>query len=293
MNRRQLRLWYDYLMARMNERFGAYERDLFDLNESIRYVFVVSTGRTGTKTLSKVFNNRVEDALSFHEPSPDINELGLVSINGRWSDHRVRSLFNYYRFDILNGCRKSEVRFFVESNNLVCYLLPFIRRNLNDYRIVHVERDGHETVRSMYSKVVRRENGEPVYVFDKKDRRHRINPKVIGEKDPPKDWNDMDRFEKVCYNWSRKEALIRKTIQGDECSMTVPYRGAVAEPEPYIWSRLLNHVGAEGDPERIVEYLSEHRSNQNKEDLLEITGGWTEERERIFQEYRSILGQDQ
>ena len=45
--------------------------------DDMESVFFVSTGRTGTKFFARFFSTAYDNVLAYHEPTPDLFDLGL------------------------------------------------------------------------------------------------------------------------------------------------------------------------------------------------------------------------
>jgi len=109
-----------------------------------RAAFIVSTGRTGTLALTRIINERVEDAWSQHEPKPAFRRRSKrILREGHSKQDALYFLASRRSWQALHS-----ESWYVESNHNVFPAIPMIRSVLPDAVIVHVIRDGRATVTS-------------------------------------------------------------------------------------------------------------------------------------------------
>lgn len=111
-------------------------------------IFVVSTGRTATDALSGYIDSHVESVTSRHEPSPSFARQAPALITRR--HRRTERLY-------LGATRASKQLFssksvYIEFNHRLFSSLDLIRRTFKDAHIIHIVRDGRDTVRSWLNK---------------------------------------------------------------------------------------------------------------------------------------------
>ncbi|WP_346863275.1 hypothetical protein [uncultured Draconibacterium sp.] len=113
------------------------------------YIFVITTGRSGSGTLSKIFKN-IELVNSFHEPYPIMN-------NSLALNQKFLQLWNWYVFYLVKLptiilSKKKNTTIYLETNHL--FLKSFSSHAKfafkNKLRIIHLIRESHLVAKSMY-----------------------------------------------------------------------------------------------------------------------------------------------
>ncbi len=187
--------------------------------------FILSTGRTGTQRLAEVITAATGHVLSLHEPWPDLFELGEAFARGQLSVYAASSTLRRARQGICNRARRQHALAYVESNTNASYLPAVIRVVFDRPRFAHIVRDGREVVRSMYSKTNpgRRPGHPAAYFMDHDDGRCRLAA-VDFPDDPwaPK-WHAMSRFERICWHWAKKNALLREALGSHPDAIVLRY----------------------------------------------------------------------
>jgi hypothetical protein len=133
-----------YLRRRLTKR----ERlQAFDDKHSC--VFVLSTGRVGTKTLAALFG-LAENVLAYHEPKPTLYGLSRLSYDYCTSipvRKVLQEAFLATRRQLMNyslDCGKG----YVETSPQVTFLAPVIIEAVPQVRFIHLVRDPRHVVRS-------------------------------------------------------------------------------------------------------------------------------------------------
>ena len=194
------RLWttspqINYLALRKKMR--AYPADGFQI-KSRPNVFTLSTGRTGTLTLSRILALSNE-CLVFHEPSPKLYGLSkLCYIKGQQA-HFIDifgEAFISTREFFLNLAAGLD-KHYIETSPQATFLANAIHKVLPDAKFIHLVRDPREVVRSM----MRRK----WYGGNRYDK-FRISPQ-FGQPCHDK-WDEMTIFEKNTWLWAETNRWI-------------------------------------------------------------------------------------
>jgi hypothetical protein len=161
-------------------------------------VFVLSTGRTGTLTLARVFALS-KDYLVFHEPSPKLYGLSKLCYIKSPQEHFLDvfgEAFIAAREFLLNLSAELGKNY-IETSPQTTFLARAIHKVLPDAKFIHVVRDPRAVVRSM----MRRKwyGGNP---YDK----FRISPES-GQPYHDK-WYEMKIFEKNIWLWAETNRWI-------------------------------------------------------------------------------------
>lgn len=112
-------------------------------------LFVLSTGRVGTKTLAALLSE-AEGAFVYHEPAPHLYQLSYLAYRYATTLHAQPILdeaFNVARFVPIQyalSCGKS----YVETSPQVTFLAPNILHKLPQAKFIHLTRNPQAVVRS-------------------------------------------------------------------------------------------------------------------------------------------------
>ncbi|HLC17243.1 MAG TPA: sulfotransferase [Thermodesulfovibrionia bacterium] len=160
-------------------------------------VFVLSTGRTGTKTLANLLSLS-PDIAAFHEPVPKLVKASFdafmqadKSLAEHWG-----SLVMYARDDYIFNANLHG-KLYIETNNRLTYLASALARAFPDSRFIHLHRNPFEVI---YSALRRQWYENHPWDFA------RIMPR---QGDPfAESWNTMTALEKNAWYWAKVNELI-------------------------------------------------------------------------------------
>ena len=192
--------------------------------KGIRVAFIVSTGRTGTGFFAKIFDQYFDKVSAKHEPSPDFWNLALGRIRGQFNSKEVLKRCVKGRAEICYELNKREKDFYIESNNKLTYLISQVRECYPNCQFLHVVRDGRTYVRSAYSKTVSAPgDAEEIFFLSEKDPRRRLRA-LDFPSDPCFDqWNEMTRFERICWYWQKKDGMSWDALDGDQRALRIKF----------------------------------------------------------------------
>lgn len=160
-------------------------------------IFVLSTGRVGTETLSALLD-LCPNLLSFHEPRPLLYKMskssfqnGMTNCEKIWDDS-----FMSLRADLLESALASGVGY-TETSPQSTFMAPAISRVIPGAKFIHLVRHPADVVRSGMRR--------GWYAGHSADST-RITPKedcVVSEH-----WSEMSQFEKNTWLWSETNKWI-------------------------------------------------------------------------------------
>lgn len=168
--------------------------------------FVVTTGRSGSKTLARVLDQHPLCRCR-HEPHQLFIKLAADFVHGQMDDHEtltylteIRPLLPHRTGLVFNG----------ESDHRVSFLIPQLQTALqNSARFIWQLRDGRDVVASTFSRkwYTEEEAQNPHNLWAK----YRIRGDLAG--DVPGDiWRTMSRFEKCCWYWTYTNHTIQSSF---------------------------------------------------------------------------------
>ncbi len=164
----------------------------------MKYFFITSLGRSGTKFLSNLLN-QLDHVICLHEPfNEDYINLKLSYFN---CDSLVLKSQLEKRFLNVDNQLKSNkyCKFYGEVNSLLRYNTKWLEDNLGA-KIVHITRNPKKVVPSIYSRTI----------FKKTNRNLEIIP--LNSDKFSKDWHNMSRFEKICWYWTHTNNYLFENV---------------------------------------------------------------------------------
>jgi sulfotransferase family protein len=170
-------------------------------------VFVVGTGRSGTKSLADLLSS-IPGCRVRHELQPPLLSEAIAYLEDRLAHNEIVELLRRTRApESVGGERLSG-----ESNNRLSFVLPALAEAFPNARIVWLIRDGRDVVSSMQERRVyhpdeaklRRERGREWAGT-------RIHADAVGDL-PPGEWARLDPFGRSCWYWSYTNRLIARDL---------------------------------------------------------------------------------
>ncbi len=256
-----------------------------DIWNRVLPIFVVSTGRTGTHFLSHFFDTNFQRVIGFHEPDPDLFFLNVHYAKGNISARRAESMFKDYREQAFRRLTSKGINAYVESNHSVSFLIPVIRRIFDQYKIIHIQRDGREFVRSAYSKTTYGRWVGTVNILAENDPRERLNATFFPD-DPYHDiWHQLSRFQKLAWYWANKDRLIWEQTRNDENALVLKFEDLFVKKDLKTWNKMIDFTGLRPSlvNEDFLAYVNSSKSNQTRKDTLPKWPEWASHQQKQFE----------
>ncbi|MCH9806512.1 MAG: sulfotransferase domain-containing protein [Alphaproteobacteria bacterium] len=171
------------------------------------HVFILSTGRSGTMTLARLFQG-LESVHAVHEAPPELVLEASGYAYGEVSHETVREIVRESR-------QAPEGKTYVESNQNLSLIVAVLEELFADARYIWLVRNGMDMVGSAMQKQwytghsenhSRYEDCPPI-------ERMWIDGRLRGDRlglVPAEEWEAMERFEKICWYWGEINRTISK-----------------------------------------------------------------------------------
>lgn len=166
--------------------------------EEIKTFFILSQGRTGTKFLSNLLND-VDGLCVQHEPWEADSDILFYSYAGQFDEVVDQMLSN--RFKTLTSELSKNVNY-GECNSYLRYNGSWLKENLNA-QLIYTCRDGRDYVRSAYQRALYTDYEQQLSIVPKTE-----NPYA-------KRWNNLTRFEKICWYWAETNRHLHSESAGN------------------------------------------------------------------------------
>lgn len=250
-----------------------------DKLSGLQIVFIISTGRTGTEAISKYFKENFAQVLSVHEPGPDFLHLGnkVYQKEGSLTSTKIFERIYFLRYLILKIAQFKNKKYYIESNNRLFSLVPYLKIAFPKAKFIYITRNGANIVRSGVSRD-----------FFTEDERY---PKIYPKKENPyyQDWKNFSSFEKTCWWWQEKDSIVYNSIISDEQSLIIKFEDLFKnESFHYNLKKILDFINI--DYKSIESYPAPTKSNGTIVYKMDPFSKWPLERKK---EFNKICGKHQ
>lgn len=237
-------------------------------------VFVLSTGRVGSQTLTALLALS-PDVVSEHEPFPRLvkasfdayMEEGDIALSEKW-----REVVYAARDDLLcEANRRGKI--YVESNNRLTYLAPVLAACFPASKFVHLHRHPYDVVRS----AMRRGYYES-HNWDFARVRPRPGEPLAAE------WESLPRLEKCGWFWSRINEETRSFLDALAPERRLDLRADLLFAGDEATLRgIFSFVGVEFPSGEVVEEVLGRKLNAAQRGSFPVPSDWSEsDREAVW-----------
>jgi len=264
------------------------ERVLAQLNllppsdlEKITPIFIISTGRTGTKFLADLLNT-FENIYSVHEPIPDFLGLGIKYAKKEISLEKAIQIIEQNRRHLFKDAIRKKSKIYIESNNRLFSLIKPINNLFKKNKIIHIVRDGRDFVRSCMS----RPYGN---YYSDNDPYERITAKNFKNDYYYESWDSFSEFEKICWLWQKKDSMINDDTRGNSNAITVGYEEIFNKENNYKGIFKIIKILGIDEEEAVNKFLKMKNNRINKSKKYAIPH-WTKWDKNMINSFNEIAG---
>ena len=164
--------------------------------EAKKFVFILSSGRTGTAALARYLHRGCKDTTALHEPKPS-RRLRISSnrfLAGKNTREEMIRRLQAARFKILKGLQTST---YIEANPFLFGFLDVLGEVFDNPQVVHVTRDPRTAATSVLNKGAH--HGVKKLFLDWVPY-WTVRPEDL-EARPEKLWRDMTLLERTAWFW--------------------------------------------------------------------------------------------
>lgn len=230
-------------------------------------VFVLSTGRAGTKTLSALLG-LAHNVLAYHEPTPKLYNLSRLSYE-KLPAQPLEEVFQEAFLLARNGnlrhslCRRKG---YVETSPQVTFLGPVIARAIPRVSFIHLVRDPRDVVRSGMRRGWYR--GHP---YDAT----RIRPREGSG--AHRDWRSYDAFRKNLWLWTETNRWIIR-FRRETDSAVYPLRAEdVFDSNRDVINSLFSFIGSSVPPQRHITRILGRKLNAQRTGSFPEYSDWSDQ----------------
>ena len=249
----------------------------------MRKLFIIGTGRNGSKLVAKIIADSVGSTNVFGEIVGGLEPEFFKNVYlGKIKHSKAVKDFKRSRANIIKGL---EV-IYVEKNHLIVPVLNIVLEAYPDALFLYVPRNSKDIIRSLYTRKVY-ENIDSVYekgrlVPNKKDKYYLV-------------WKNMNKFEKVCWYVYTMTCMCEDFLKSlDKNTYRVlSYEDIVNKPDKFEdifnWLCFSFNIDSiknilsvqQGSSARSIEELS-FKVNKNKIKNSQHWKDWSAEKNKIY-----------
>ncbi len=228
----------------------------------MKVAFFFSTGRTGTGWFTSLFNERVKNAWSVHEPHPAFRKRAQRLVSNKFT------LYDKYYFKIPRWYRhkKRPQEWYVETNYHLFAAIPLIRSAFDGALCVHIIRDGRDVVRSWLNRYR--------YITNE-----HIRPRDFSDNMTSSKWNNWNPLQKLAWYWK----TVNEHVYKNNPDLWIKYEDIFKGEQSGIFDILELFEGLNYSKEDIKDHLV-RRVNKNPFDFFPRYNDWPEKWKSQFDE---------
>lgn len=250
-------------------------------------VFVVSTGRTGTKFFETFFNNIDQHTFAVHEPQPDLFDLGIEKYREKKSFSDIATFIFQKRDAYLRSFCAQRIKRYVECNPFLSLLLPETKSVFKKAKFIVITRRPETYVKSALNKSPLDDGA--FYFYGKKDKRLRLKASDLQNDPYIKDWESFSRMQKIAWYWSACNKILMDFLEKNQAScLHIHFEDLFTKEESkkmQTVKQMLSFLNINlGDKEiQHLLTLTNVKKNQTQELVFEGIDRWsTEEKEQFY-----------
>ena len=231
----------------------------------LKAVFIVSTGRTGTKFVEYFFKAIDPQVYCVHEPQPDFFDLGIQKYRHGQSTTTTVDQIQRLREPHLRSLCAQRTMTYVESNPFASLLLPELLAAFPLAKFIVITRDARTYIRSALNKSPLDDGA--FYLYGKKDRRKRISAADLPDDPYRDDWAQWDRRQKIAWYWNWCNHQLLDFAQAHpERSHCVAFEALFSKEKDQqiqAWNGLLDHMNQTVSPDQLATLLEKTKEKKN------------------------------
>jgi hypothetical protein len=241
---------------------------LCEFNDEHICLFVLSTGRVGTKTLAALIG-LARNVFSYHEPRPLL--YGLSKLSYEYSDNAdvskvLQEAFFVTRQELMKRSLDCDMGY-VESSPQVTFLAPFILKIVPNVRFIHLVRDPRDVVRSGMRRKWYEGHGAD---------KTRIIPRP--DSSAGREWESYSAFKKNLWLWNETNSWILKFTSGVPAErILLLHSEKIFGAREETLRKLFTFVGSSLPPGRKIAHVLGKKLNQQKTGTFPESEVWSNE----------------
>ena len=231
--------------------------EVFDaVHETFDPVFVLSTGRVGTKLVVKILDSH-PDIEAFHEPVPGPDYYSTYAYKHWKTRHdELKTVIDCARYQVIRDVFLADKKY-VEANNRITFFAHQIAELYPRSKFVHLIRNPNSFIRSGRA---RRWYSDKVITDEA-----RIRP----ESDPDGTWSRLTDAGRIAWLWNETNQFIHDFKETLPSNRVLTLRAEDLFSDPDAGASLFRLVGIEPPTRSRLEKLIRRPVNRSRPSALE------------------------
>jgi hypothetical protein len=257
-------------------------------SSKLNAVFVVSTGRTGTKFFETFFNVVDKKSHTVHEPQPDFFDLSMNKVRLNWSASQIEAYIRQYRGNYLRKLSPNKIKRYVECNPFLPIILDNIVAVFKKAKIIIITREAKSYVKSALNKSPI-DDGK-MFVYAENDGRLRL--RALDYKDDPwlNEWESFSRMQKIAWFWNKTNLHLLDFYKNNKpISLHIKFEDIFSsdkEQRKKTIISILTFLKIKPSETLMAELLEtiQTKSNTTKEEVFSGFEEWSKEEQQQFEQ---------
>lgn len=234
-----------------------------------RCLFVLSTGRTGTKTLARLLDLS-EEIDAFHEPLPQLLKERQAA---RWevyeNEWKYRYIFSWARgTPLLRAVWNEQV--YAETSPRLTFFAPVIADLIPGAKFLFVHRNPYDVIRSGMKRG---------WYVDHPADYARVRPVEGGEFFGQ--WEDMSPFEKICWYWRVYNDFAISFCEQTSSAITLSVQASEMFDGTVV-PRIFDFIGVRSPASNAVENVLSKKLNAQQKGTFPKAEEWSRSMHRTL-----------
>ncbi len=232
-------------------------------------VFVVSTGRSGTKLLTKLLNmSKIGNV--FHELKPNMIFSSKLAYEMNLNINSKKIAYLSARYDALKQSFLEDKRF-VETNNRNSFFISALYSLFPNAKFIHLIRHPGDFVRSGLNRNYYNGN-------ENDDGRitPRKNDKIFNI------WNDLDDLEKIAWLWNTTNTFIKSESKNIDFENFLSIRSEDLFSDVKIYNRICSFLNCPPMSEKKIFNIIKKPINKQKQSRYSKWSDWSNEEKSVL-----------
>jgi hypothetical protein len=220
-----------------------------EVRQTLRPVFVLSTGRCGTKWLTDLLRHSRQLRVN-HSDYPELIRQGVLAYRGYASNPEMFQ-------EIVRACRDGYLaqahslgQLYVETNNRITFLAPAVKRVYPGARFIHLVRHPADFVRSG----LRRGWYEGVAHDEGR----------IVNLDDPDGWQGLTGLERIAWLWNETNRFIESFLAEQPAPDKLTVLSEAMFTDEAVSREIIEFIGATDLVDKDIEKVLRRRVNVQK-----------------------------
>jgi hypothetical protein len=193
-------------------------------------VFVLSTGRCGTRLLSNIIGLDPQYIIA-HQPSPELSYMaGYVYHESKSKSNNSKMIADACRYETIRDAWLTK-KTYVETNNRITFFAPQLAEIYPQSKFIHLQRDVLDFVTSGYSR--------NWYTYEKIYDEGRITPHPLDNIP----WEEFSQVQKITWLWIETNRFIRNFMLNVSADRKFHISSSDLYTDQYKVHELLQFVG--------------------------------------------------